>query len=611
MTETGTRTCANCGQDFTIEPADIGFYKSIGVPAPTWCPPCRDMRRSAWREDRTLYRDTCRLCGRSMISIHAPGGPFTVYCRECWWSDKWDALDYGRDYDFSRPFFAQYRDLMEAVPRPGLTSINCVNSEFTHACRSCKNCYLTFWSYFSEDSQYADALLFSRHSFDAYVTDNSDHAYEAVHSDRLYRTRYAYFSDDCLDSSFLFNCVGCSDCFGCVNMRKQKYRLFNEQLSKEEYAKEMAYWDLGSYKRLEEAKEKFRSLCLATPRRYAHVLNSQNVKGDVIRSTKDCQMCFSTLDGVQNCKYIYVGGLNLKDSYDVTGGGDTSELLYEVYGVTQAQRCAFTAGSRGSRDIMYCDFSPNSVNLFGCITIRNKKHCILNKQYSEKEYHALREKIVAHMGEMPYVDKKGRTYGFGEFFPMELSAYAYNETIALKWYPKTREQVLAEGLAWRDPPDRAYEISMHPGDLPDHIADVENSIVDQVIGCAHAASPEALRAHRSLSEVGTKGKGTCDHECTTAFRITPEELQFYRTMHIALPRLCPNCRHRERLQWVNEFRLYSRACMCRGKNGGDAYVNTVTHSHGDAPCANRFETTYPPGAPEAIYCEQCYKEEFL
>src|SRR3989344_8846130 len=112
--------CQNCKNQFTIEPEDFAFYEKIEVPPPTWCPECWSMRRFSWREDRTLYKNTCALCKKSTISIHAPGGPFTVYCRECWMSDKWDSMIHGRNYDFSQPFFTQYRKLMEAVPRPAL-----------------------------------------------------------------------------------------------------------------------------------------------------------------------------------------------------------------------------------------------------------------------------------------------------------------------------------------------------------------------------------------------------------------------------------------------------------------------------------------------------------
>ena len=600
------KICQNCKSSFVIDAEDFDFYKRINMPPPTFCPECRNMRRMAWREVRSLYRDTCKLCGKSVVSIHAPEDPFTVYCRECWRSDKWDPMDYGKDYDFSQPFFSQYRKLMEAVPRPALTGINLVNSEFTHASQSCKNCYFVFFSFFSENSQNCDALLFSKNAYDCYVTDNSDHAYESLHSNRLYKVRFGYFADECLESSFLFDCVGCSDCFGCVNLRKQKYHIFNKKLSKEEYKKEMEYWDLGSYQRLEEAKKKFRDLYLSVPHRYAHVLNSQNVTGDIIRDTKNCHVCFSALDDVQNCKYLYFGGMNLKDSYDVSGGGNTAELLYEIFGITgHAERCFLSAGGGNSRDIMYCDWARISSDLFGCISLKNKKYCVLNKQYSREEYEALVAKIRRHMDDMPYTDKKGRVYKFGEFFPTELSAYAYNESWAFAWHPKTKEEVLEDGWQWRDPHARSYQITLLPENLPDHIRDAADSITNETIGCAHAAPPA----------------GGCNEQCITAFRITPEELAFYRQMNIALPRLCPNCRYAARLTWRNRMHLWKRKCMCKGgksearstKSETFTYKNTTAHQphERDNPCPNEFETTFSLEKPEIVYCDQCYKAEFL
>jgi hypothetical protein len=577
-----TKNCQNCHKEFQIEPDDFTFYEKIGVPPPTWCPSCRNLRRMLWREERTLYRDICKLCGKAIITVHAPAGPFTVYCRECYKSDKWDPLAYGRDYDFSRPFFPQYRELIEAVPRPALTGNNLVNSEFTHASESVKNCHYVFWSYFSENAENCYALLLSKNAFDCYVVDNSDLVHDSLHCNRLYKVRSGYFSDDCLDSSFIFDCAGCSDCFGCINMRKQKYCLWNEKLSKEEYFERLKYWDMGSYAKLREAKEKFRSLYLSLPHRFAHVVSSQNVTGDIIRDTKNCKTCFSALDGVENCKFLYLGGLGLKDSYDVSGGGDSSELLYEIFGVTgHAARSFFSAGSNNCREIWYSDWVFNSSRTFGCISLKNKQHCILNKQYAKEEYEALVSKIKRHMSEMPYVDKKGRVYSFGEFFPPEFSAYAYNEAFAFPWYPRTKEEVLAEGWQWREPQKRQYQTTVLPKDLPDHVRDAEDSITEEVIGCEH--------------------EGACNQQCTTAFRITPNELDFYRRMNVALPRLCPNCRNAERLKWRNNFTLWHRNCMC-DKRG---------HFHADKSCPNEFETTFSPEKPEIVYCSDCYRSEYL
>lgn len=572
MTE--ERICQSCQAQFSIAPEDFDFYQKIGVPPPTWCPTCRNIRRMAWREAGYLYHGVCAMCGKKTISVYPPGNQFTVYCRECYRSDKWDPLSYGSEYNFAEPFFAQYRELMEKVPRTALTGTDLTNSEFSHGSQGLKDCYSVIWSYYCQDSQNCSSLLMSRDAYDSYITDNSDHIYECLHSNRLYRTSFGYFSDECLDSAFLYNCLGCSDCFGCVNLRKKKYCLFNEQLTKEEYRARRVEWDLGSFRKLTEAQEKFRALYLATPQRYAHILNGQNVTGDVIRDAKNCQTCFSALDGVENCKYLYFGGLNLKDSMDISAGGDMAELLYEVFGVTSnASRCYFCAGGGNCRNTYYCDWATNSSDLFGCVSLKNKKYCILNKQYSKEEYESLLPKIKQQMMDAPYVDQKGRIYKFGEFFPTELSAYAYNESWAFPWYPLAKQKVLSEGWRWQEPSERSYTVTLFAEDLPDHIQDVPDSIVQETIRCAGNPNSDISR-------------------CATAFRITPQELAFYRDMNLALPRSCPACRYFERLKWRKGFILYHRKCQQAG-------------------CQNEFETAFSPDSPEIIYCESCYRAEFL
>ena len=104
--------------------------------------------------------------------------------------------------------------------------------------------------------------------------------------------------------------------------------------------------------------------------------------------------------------------------------------------------------------------------------------------------------------------------------------------------------------------------------------------------------------------------GKCKDQCTEAFKIIPEEFKFYKRMNLPLPRLCPNCRHYQRLKLRNPLKLWRTKCQCGGaasENG--LYKNTAKHSHGDGHCANEFKTTYAPDRPEIIYCEQCYQQE--
>ena len=126
------KICQNCKKDFTIESDDFKFYEKMKVPTPTLCPDCRYQRRIANRNEWNFYKRNCDLCGKSMVSIYNPSYSGPAYCQSCWWSDKWDPMIYGKDFDFSKSFFEQFSELHFAVPRIALTNVNSVNSDYSN-----------------------------------------------------------------------------------------------------------------------------------------------------------------------------------------------------------------------------------------------------------------------------------------------------------------------------------------------------------------------------------------------------------------------------------------------------------------------------------------------
>src|SRR6185503_14223080 len=112
----------------------------------------------------------------------------------------------------------------------------------------------------------------------------------------------------------------------------------------------------------------------------------------------------------------------------------------------------------------------NCKYIFGCVGLRNAKYCIFNKQYTKEEYEELMPKIIEHMNKVPYIDKKGKEYKFGEFFPSELSPFGYNETEAPEHFPLTKEEALAKGFKWQDNIQRTTgKETLKPENIPDSI----------------------------------------------------------------------------------------------------------------------------------------------
>src|SRR3989339_1858718 len=112
------------------------------------------MCRLSFRNERTLYKRTCDLCKKDGISLYPAGTPFPVYCYKCWWSDGWDPLDYSIDWNKSIPFFKQFSDLKNKIPRIALLVINSINSDYTNIAEDNKNCYLLFAAGNNEDCMY-------------------------------------------------------------------------------------------------------------------------------------------------------------------------------------------------------------------------------------------------------------------------------------------------------------------------------------------------------------------------------------------------------------------------------------------------------------------------
>lgn len=523
--------------------------------------------------------------------IFPPDSPFTVYCFSCWWSDKWDGAQYAREYDFSRPFFEQYNELYRKVPRLGIIQQGfMVNSDYTNRVSDSKNCYLIFASTDNENCHYGTSFWDSRDSLDCYNAKKSEKCYECIDVFNCYNVRYSRECNNCSNSAFLVNCRGCESSFGCVNLRNKSYCIFNEQYSKEEYQEKIKQFDLGNREVVKEIKKKMVELMKQSIVPAMIEYHTTNVSGNWLEEVKNAHYAFNC-EKVENAKYT-MGIMEAKDVMDYTYWGKGSELMYQVSSV--GRQCANVRFSNESWDQLlqaeYCMNCHSSSNLFGCIGMRKKQYCILNKEYSKEEYEVLRGKIIEHMNASPYKDKEGRTYQYGEYFPPQICAYPYNETIAQEFFPKTKMEAESAGYTWKEPQLKQYATTLTSEAVPVAIQEAEDSILNEVIACGH--------------------KGECADQCTSAFKITVNELAMYKSMGISLPVLCPNCRHYERLRERQPLKLWKRSCQCVGLGSEDrSYQNTASHSHGVERCSNTFETSYAPDRSESVYCVQCYQAE--
>ncbi len=483
--------CQNCKQNFAVHPDDVLFYEKIKVPSPTRCPECRAIRRMLWWNEHNLYRK------QGMFSTFPEASPIKIMERDAWWGDGWDALEYGRDYDFSRPFFEQFHELMLAVPWPSRDVQRLVNSDYSNQASDLKNCYLVFNSGMSEDCLYGVASLQMRDSMDFYFCGKSELCYEVMNVENCYNTFFSIDVSNCRNVWYSRDCHDCQDCYGCANLRSKQYYIFNRPYTKEEYREKIKT----------VTREAAQAFWKTQPYRFAHAIQNTNSIGEYLYNCKNSRSCYQVLDA-ENLAYCQNMSRGIKDSMDYTNWGNHAELIYESVSVGENVRnlkFCFNCWP-SSTDLEYCVNVMSSSNCFGCVSLRKKEYCILNKQYTREEYLSQISKIKSQMS------KSGE---YGEFFPTELSPLAYNESVAQDYFPKTKEQAIAEGYTWREQEERKFEIT------PDTPA--------------------------------------CE-QCKRAYRILDREREFYQRFSLPTPRQCHRCRFDQRIKFRNPMQWWHRQC---------------------------------------------------
>lgn len=336
-------------------------------------------------------------------------------------------------------------------------------------------------------------------------------------------------------------------------MRQKQYCIQNEQLTKEEYRKRRSELHLGSAESVARIRKSFEAFLRTQPRRALQTENCENCTGNYIRNARNCAQVFHCYDA-EDCRYGEHIWRGAKNCVDCNSAGRDAELGYEsTNSGIGSYNIKFCRYCWGCRDTEYSDQCKQGFRLFGCVSLKpGAQFCILNKQYPENEWTNLVAKIK---------DKMRSDNEYGEFFPLSISPFGYNDSISYDAFPLEMMEVKVRGWKWEDAPVGTYDQETLKK-IPDAIEDADDAICSEILVCA---------------ETGEN------------YKITPHELLFYREEGIPLPSKAPMKRLRDRIaRRPKPFHLYQRTC---------------------AQCSKEIETTYSPERPEKVVCEECFLKE--
>ena len=555
----GALTCAGCGSDFFLDDGDVRSFGAHRVAPPKHCPDCRQQRRLSHVNERHLFRSKCAVSGKPLITNIPPESPIRVCSTPYWFSEAVDNSQFGKKFDFDRPFFEQWRELQLAVLHPALVngSSGGTNSDYANFSARNTNCYLVFNSYDCKDCYYGYGLQACVSVLDSYRSIRSERCYELSDCGDCRNSAFLKDCERCEDSFFLSGCNDCRHCLLCSNLANKEYYFLNEPVSKAEYESFRKLLDVRTS--LHELKHQFDVFSKSFPQKAVRGHGSKSSLGNYL---DECVNAFSCFDchGASDARYSFQSFGESKDCADTneTGGGG---LLYECSHV--GNQAVYVRFSMQSFDnlfrLTYCSHCFDGCrDLFGSIGLKRKQYCILNHQYSKNEYEELLPRIVSHMES---------TGEWGEFFPSECAAVPYNVSAAQDYYPLTEMEAAEKKIFWRS--QGASEAAAAGAEVPESVFGSSEKVSQELFSCK---------------------------SCSKRFRIISQELRFLKAVGVALPELCFECRHEHRRRERLPRGLWARKC---------------------GSCEKDIFCAYPPGAVAAgfesagseaiVFCNDCFE----
>ena len=551
------KKCSHCSAEYSISRQELELLSQLApefdgqlctLTEPEHCPVCRLQNRLAWRGELNLFHRKSGYSKKPIITFYPPESPCRIYSPQEYWSDSWDPRDYGQEFDFNRPFFEQFAELLRRSPVLSLTNSNNQNCEYINCSAWCKDCYLLAGANHNEHCLYGNYINYCSYCVDNNFIDRSELCYECVDCSNCYNTKYSTNCQNCSDSYFLHGCRGCSSCFASVNLANKQYVYFNKQLSKADYLSKIEQHQLHRRSEVQKLQLVFEKHRLKYPHRFMIGVMNQNVTGNTASSCKNTHDSFdvSNLEDCSHCAWFHES----RQSMDCFAWGMSAELCYQCMEVGEdSYRVLFSATAFGCRNVLYSYCAHYSSNCFGCVGTKRNEYLVLNKQYSKDDFDPLVLKIIEHM----------RSTGeWGKFFPISLSPLPYNVAVTDDYFPI--EPQAAKGLGWNwSEADDSVASAKSGMEIPDSIDDADDSICKEVFSCSASGKP---------------------------FKFIRPELDFYRKSRIPLPDASWKSRHKKRLTRRCPRQLWERRC---------------------AECKKDIRTSYAPYMPEIVVCESCYQ----
>lgn len=423
------------------------------------------------------------------------------------------------DYSFSKNFFENFKELFVNQTLPALWQVGeNENCEYSDTTFGSKNSYLTIVNCFDvENLLYSyEVGTGSKNVINWFgIIDNSENIYFCSWIVRSFNVFYSKFLNNCNNIWFSSSLVWCSECILCNELQNQSFCIENKQYSKEEYLIKKAlileekknFMDYYNNLNL-KASNTWSSNCTGT-----FCVNSNNIEnGYFVSYVNNWRNLISIWWDINSSK---------QNLFDIFSSWSTLEDAYACMWVSPGSNFYCCMNSWDSHSIYYSYYLVNCSFCLGCIGLKNKRYCILNKQYSKEEWYELAGKIFEQME---------KDWILWEFFPGWLNPFYFNDSVAyIISQIFTKEEVTKDWYLWRDEPIKV--------DIPNWV---------EIINSKDLANYEWFDSEWNWRINPEILKKAIQDENWNIYRIVKMEYDFLTKYNLPLPRI----------HWLDRFKLW-------------------------------------------------------
>jgi len=407
-------------------------------------------------------------------------------------------IQYWLGYNTWISFFDHIKNIYSTLPMPYTMSYgSSENSQYSEWTYMAKNVYLsTFVVYDCENVLYSYSVKSScKNIFNSImVWWSSENIYSSVGIIGSFSIFYSNHIEWSNNIWFSKNLIWCTECLFCENLENKSYCIKNISYEKNEYLKKK--------EDIIKDKQKFPLYQQNIETKNMHISYSENIWN---------WYCIHELKDWNNCLFVWWRNIPSQNIFDSIGVSNGDYIIWCTWSWS-GMNIYCSINSWIWNKIFYCDMCINCSYCLGCIGLKNKSFCILNKQYTKEERFEKANEIFTQME---------KDWQLWKFFPASMNPFYFNDTVAYLIDDSfTREEVIAEWYLRRD-----EEIKV---DIPDGSQVVKNTELNQYQGFDSAwnrtIDPEILE------------KVIVD-EKWNAYRIIKMEYDFLMRYWLPLPKL--------------------------------------------------------------------------